>query len=132
MKHVKAEEIKTKIKKEFNLWAEGKYIDFWTINHILAGAVIAGVSVISSVPFWTIVIVLFSLTIVWEIYETIKNIRETIENKILDVIVAMVGFAIIYIVMNVQILNNVILVLIITLLFTILNILGYLNYRKTR
>ncbi|MFQ5661922.1 MAG: hypothetical protein ACE5F2_01580 [Candidatus Paceibacteria bacterium] len=96
MKHVKSKEIKKKIKKEFNLWSEGKYIDFWTVNHIWAGAVIAGVSVISSVPFWTSVIVLFSLTIVWEIYETIKNIRETIENRILDVIVAVVGFAVIY------------------------------------
>lgn len=122
--------LNTKIKKEFRLWAEGKHIDFWSINHTLAGAVIAGVSILSYVPFWTSVIVLFSLTIVWEIYETIKNIHETKENRVIDVIVAIVGFILMYIIMKAEILNNVILFSIITLSFITLNILGNMAYRR--
>lgn len=130
MKQVEAKKLKTKIKKEFHLWAEGNYIDFWTVNHILAGAVIAGVSVLSYVPLLTSVIVLFALTITWEIYETVKNIHETTKNRIIDVIVAVIGYVLMYFVMNAEILNNVILFTIITVSFVTLNILGNMAYRK--
>jgi len=130
MKRVEAKKLKEEIKKEFHLWAEGNYIDFWTVNHILAGAVIAGVSVLSYVPLLTSVIVLFALTITWEIYETVKNIHETVKNRIIDVIVAVIGYVLMYFVMNAEILNNVILFTIITVSFVTLNILGNMAYRK--
>ena len=122
--------LNTKIKKEFSLWTEGKHIDFWSVNHTLAGGVIAGVSILSYVPFWTSIIVLFSLTIIWEIYETVKDIHETTENRIVDVIVAVIGYVGMYTTMKAEVLNNVILFSIVTISFITLNILGNMAYRK--
>jgi hypothetical protein len=122
--------LNTKIKKEFYLWAEGKHIDFWSVNHTLAGGVIAGSTIFLNFSFWLSVAILLSLTIIWEIYETVKNIHETTKNRVIDVIVAVIGYILMYIVMNAEILNNVILFTVITISFVTLNILGNMAYRK--
>lgn len=128
MKPVK--KLNTKIKKEFRLWAEGKYIDFWTVNHTLAGIVIAGTVIFLNLPLWLSLIILFVLTISWEIYETVKNIHESEANRIIDVIVAIIGFIVMYILMMLDIFNNLALFSITTVLFVILNISGWLSYKK--
>lgn len=33
------------------IWDEGKYLDFWSINHVLGGGVLAGISIYTGIHF---------------------------------------------------------------------------------
>lgn len=97
-----ARKIKKKIQEKKELWrhliwTEGKYIDFWSIPHILIGFVI-GVLLIDLLKL-SFLISLFAVTIIkigWEIWEDKYLIKEQFTNKIFDVICGIIGFLIFY------------------------------------
>lgn len=111
------------------IWVNRRYIDLWSLNHLLTGGVIAGVSVLSSIPFWTSVIILFFLLFLWEVYEILIKIKETVANRVLDIVFGLIGYATMYIVMNLELLNNIMLFLIVTILFVIMNLWGWIAYK---
>jgi hypothetical protein len=86
------------MKKEwkYDIWGEGKYFDLWSINHILSGIVLAGLAIFVGVDFWLGLLIAFLIMLAWEIYELIKPIEEFIENRVIDMIVGILGFVIIY------------------------------------
>lgn len=122
--------MKHKSKKFYiKVWSDGRYVDLWSSTHFLAGAVITGFFVIADVPFWTGVIILFLLLIFWEIYEQIKKFRETITNTISDLILGLTGAAAMYITMDLEIFNNMMLFLVITVLCGLLLLWGWIAYK---
>lgn len=118
-------------RKEWSIkiWSDGNRIDLWSLNHFLAGCVIASISVLSSVPFWTSIIILFFLLFFWEVYEILKKFHETISNKVLDIALGLIGYIVIYIVMKLEIFNNIILFLITIISLTLLCLWGWIAYK---
>ena len=79
-----------------NIWKEGKYLDFWNVNHILAGCLLAFVSIFLNISFIISLIISFAIMLFWEIYEYHRVIKETLPNQILDIITGFIGFFIVY------------------------------------
>ena len=79
-----------------NIWKEGKYLDFWNVNHILAGCLLAFVSIFLNISFIISLIISFAIMLFWEIYEYHRVIKETLPNQILDIITGFIGFFVIY------------------------------------
>lgn len=122
--------MKHKSKKFYiKIWSDGEYIDLWSFVHFLTGGGIAGIFIVSHVPFLLGAITLFLLLSFWEVYEKSKKIRETTSNQIIDVIVGLLGGAIVYAVMDLEIFNNIILAIIITIITTTLVLWGWLAYK---
>lgn len=76
----------------YDIWENGKYLDFWSVNHTLAGCVIAGPLYYWSVPFIYSLGVSLVLIGGWEVYEVIYDIKETWQNRSTDIITGIIGF----------------------------------------
>ena len=74
-------------------------------------------------------IILFFLLFLWEVYEILVKIKETVANRVLDIVFGLIGYAAMYIVMNLELLNNILLFLIVTILFVIMNLWGWVAYK---
>ncbi|MBX2866672.1 hypothetical protein KTR10_01800 [Candidatus Kaiserbacteria bacterium] len=72
-------------------WEEGHLLDFWTVVHFLSGAVIGFFGEISLLSFKQVLIIGSILLVLWEVFEHVRGIRETIMNRIIDVIIAVIG-----------------------------------------
>jgi hypothetical protein len=84
-----------KIKRRINIWAEGRFIDLWTVVHFLTGVLLGFTLFIFDFPIpliWVFVVVLVFL-VLWELFEYIRKIKETAGNRIVDILIAVVGFA---------------------------------------
>jgi hypothetical protein len=73
-------------------WQKGRAFDLWSIPHFLFGVLMSflpeliGISVLSALALTII------LAMLWEIYEKFVDIRETVQNSLLDVILPIVAF----------------------------------------
>jgi hypothetical protein len=78
------------------LWKKGKYLDLWSLIHFVCGLVFGSIMVLFTGSFGLSFLVVFILKIVWEIYEFKTGIIEEVPNKILDVVVGLIGFVVFY------------------------------------
>ncbi|MFH1307699.1 MAG: hypothetical protein ABIH72_02515 [archaeon] len=113
-----------------SFWREGKYIDSWSIIHLLSGFGLGVILLlILKLPFLNTILVTISLLILAEILEPAK---ETIENRISDVLIGFLGFILAFIAyLN---LNKEILLITSTFMFLIwgtLNIIGWKTLIKS-
>lgn len=78
-------------------WKEGKYLDFWSIPHIIVGFLL-GFIFFDLLNFSMIIslAVVAILKIGWEIWEEKFLIKEVFSNKVFDVLCGIVGFLILY------------------------------------
>lgn len=79
-----------------NLFAEGVYVDMWTVPHLLLGVLTFVFFVdrrfrVRSAIFLTIAIAIF-----WEFFEMRVRVEEVLSNRIVDVLISVVGFYVIY------------------------------------
>lgn len=115
----------------YKLWKKNKYIDLWTAVHLFWGGFAGAFVYIFMVDFFMTSILLFLLiSIMWEVAEHYFNISfESIQNKILDVVLALIAFlAITQYVINQ---NNAFLVLwVMGFLFVVLNMVGAIVRKK--
>lgn len=75
-----------------DIWREGKWLDLWSVVHLLSGASVG--FVLYFFHFGTvasIILALFSF-ISYEMWEIIVKIEETPTNRFMDVVVGMVSF----------------------------------------
>lgn len=104
-------------------WAEGKYLDLWSLNHLLGGFLAAGWMYelgASDGLIWLITSVAF---IGWEVFEWIYKI-EHLTNQAMDVVTDYAGLGLFFVLApSVGILAAV------SAVFLVLEILGYLAYR---
>lgn len=73
-------------------WKEGRYIDLWSVNHILSGVVLAALLFNFSVGFWPAFIFATILFVGWEVYEVLVGIKEHTSNMVMDVVCDLAGF----------------------------------------
>ena len=93
---------KKKVPLIYQIWEEGKYLDLWNIPHFLIGILIGFALIFFSVPLIYSLIIVFLIKLSWEIYEHINVIKETIPNKILDIVTGLLGYLFIFYINNLR------------------------------
>lgn len=73
-------------------WKEGRYIDLWSLNHVLSGVVLASILFGFGVSFVTSVVIAFVLFVGWEVAEVALGIKEHTPNMVMDVVCDFAGF----------------------------------------
>ena len=75
-----------------DIWREGKWLDLWSVVHLLSGISIGlGFYFLRFGALASVALTLVSL-IAYEMWEMIVRIEETPTNRFMDVVVGMVGF----------------------------------------
>lgn len=114
----------------YNIFKNGKYLDLWSVNHTLAGVVIAGPLYYLSVSLTYSLIVALILIVGWEIYEIVFDIRETWQNRSTDIITGVIGFFFVwYMYPHFAIDTQISVYIFSTTIFLILEMWGYIAYR---
>lgn len=79
-----------------DIWREGKWLDLWSVVHLLSGASIGFVFHLLPFDARSSVIIVFLLLTGYEMWEKIVQIEETPTNRVMDVVVGMVSFLPVY------------------------------------
>jgi len=80
-----------------DLYKEGKYIDLWSVPHVLSGVILAIIFNHLGMSFWLNFILSIIIMTWWEFFEEhVLNAREFLTNKIMDVVTGVIGFIIVY------------------------------------
>ncbi len=72
-------------------WNEGRYFDRWMIVHFLVGVMGGFSNLYFTLTVPMVLLVGAALMALWEALEHAKGIREAWENRVLDVVVGLVG-----------------------------------------
>ena len=78
-------------------WNEGRFFDWWTVVHFLSGAVIGFVGEVLLFSFKDTFLIGFVLVVLWEVFEHMRGIRETLLNRVVDVVIAVIGMGLFFI-----------------------------------
>jgi hypothetical protein len=73
-------------------WMRGKAFDLWSIPHFLFGVLMAFVPYITGFSILTSLSLTLILAMAWEVYEKFKDIKETMQNSLLDILLPIVAF----------------------------------------
>lgn len=82
---------------KYRIWKEGRYLDLWNLPHFIIGVLLGFILISYNVSFANSLLIVFFIKLAWEIYEHLHVVKETIPNKILDVLTGVLGFLSIYI-----------------------------------
>lgn len=75
-----------------DIWREGKWLDLWSVVHVLSG-VSAGLALkILDLGIEASVIIAFLVFVLYEMWEAMVKIEETPQNRFMDVVVGMASF----------------------------------------
>ena len=75
-----------------NIWQEGKFIDLWSVVHVLTGFAISGGFIFLHVNPYIASAIAVGLFAGWEIFEPLVKIHEQSSNHVSDIIVDYLGF----------------------------------------
>ena len=80
------------------LWKRKKYIDLWTVPHILTGTILASFFYWLQFDFLLNILISTILLISWEFIEyfIILDVKEKLSNSISDILAGWLGFSIMY------------------------------------
>jgi hypothetical protein len=79
------------------IWQEGKYIDFWSIPHVIIGALLAWIFEFVGLNFYLNLGLSFGIMFGWEFFELyVLHAEEYLPNKVMDVVTGLIGFFIMY------------------------------------
>ena len=110
-------------------WKEGKYVDLWTINHILSGFLVAGWGSFLGFSLPTLFIIATVLFVGWEIIERYFTV-EHLPNQIMDVVFDYLGFGIFFLVVYAIPEGSYAVLICSTVLFVVLEVTGFRAYRQ--
>jgi hypothetical protein len=116
------------------LWAEGHYIDLWTIPHILAGILLCGYLYWLNVPLLINISITAVIVISWEFFEFhFLGVHEHLTNSLTDIIVALIGFIITHaLILKYSIEAFLPYLFSLTVIYIILNGWGFLAYKRKK
>jgi hypothetical protein len=77
-------------------WEEGKYFDLWMVVHALAGMVLGFATLLFLESRILAYVIGFILLVINEVAEKYFKIHEAPENRVLDIVVGIIFFAIAY------------------------------------
>ena len=109
-------------------WSEGKYVDLWSLVHLLAGFHAASLlRLVGLSLFWTGSITLLALA-AYEVVEKVANVEEHATNRLTDIVFGIAGAAISLEVAQAD--PGRFVYVASTVVFTMLNFLGWRAWRK--
>lgn len=114
-------------------WQKGKAFDLWSIPHFLFGILTAFLPALTDLSFLTALALTIILGMLWEIYEKFVDIKETIQNSLLDIILPIVAFTLTSYVLRIYSFHREELLVVATAVFIVYaftNISGWLAYRR--
>ena len=77
-------------------WLKGGGFDLWSIPHFLFGVLMGMLPLLTGVSFVMGCVFTAFLAVSWEVFEkSILRVRETTQNVILDVVLALLGYALV-------------------------------------
>lgn len=79
-----------------NLYAEGVYIDMWTLTHFLFGVILFFPFTIKKVNIYIQIILTFLVAFFWEVFEISVKIIEYPTNRVVDIFVTVLGLILFY------------------------------------
>jgi len=123
----------TDVKPKRDWWQKGRAFDLWSIPHFLFGVLMAFVPQLIGVSFLTALSLTLILAMCWEIYEKFMDIKETIQNSLLDVILPVVAFTLTSYLLLIYPLHyddSLVLMSAVLALYTFTNVSGWLAYRR--
>ncbi|MEI6650452.1 MAG: hypothetical protein WCL23_03405 [Candidatus Moraniibacteriota bacterium] len=103
-------------------------IDFWSIPHFLFGSVMALVAASFEYPFPATFAVTLVVAILWERFEQEEGIKESIHNRMADVVLPLIAFVATYFYTHLVAIEHerrIALLTVVTLVFFLVNYLGW-------
>ncbi|MFA7252683.1 MAG: hypothetical protein WC027_02395 [Candidatus Paceibacterota bacterium] len=88
-----------------SIWKEGKYLDLWSLPHFLVGIILGHIFIYFGLDLAIALVATLIIKIAWEIYEHKYVTIEAVPNKILDVVVGIIGLIVIYIYNDYSLIN---------------------------
>jgi hypothetical protein len=73
-------------------WQRGRGLDLWSIPHFLFGVLTGMLSPLIGMPLLAALALTLILALLWELYEKLVGIRETILNILFDITLPVVAF----------------------------------------
>lgn len=89
-----------------DIWREGKYIDLWSVPHVLSGMGLGFAPLIFAGPPVLLWLAALALLVAWEVFEASVGIVEQRTNSVVDVIIGMIGFAFIWVLLPMMSFEN--------------------------
>ncbi|MDO8576386.1 MAG: hypothetical protein Q7R90_03660 [bacterium] len=75
-----------------DIWREGKWVDLWSVVHLLSGVSVAFAIARLGFGFPASAVIAFLLFVAYELWEAMVKIHETPQNRSMDVVAGMVSF----------------------------------------
>ena len=75
-----------------DIWREGKWVDLWSVVHLLSGVSTAFAITWLGFGFAASAVIAFLLFVAYELWEAMVKIHETPQNRSMDVVAGMVSF----------------------------------------
>lgn len=75
-----------------DIWREGKWIDLWSVVHLLSGASFGFALAVFDLGAIASIIIALLVFVLYEMWEAMVKIIETPQNRFMDVVVGMVSF----------------------------------------
>lgn len=114
-------------------WQKGRAFDLWSIPHFLFGILMAFLPPLTGISLLTALALTLILAMLWEIYEKFVQIRETVQNSLLDIILPIVAFTLTSYILRIysfQYNDLLVIAIAVLVLYTFTNISGWLAYRR--
>ena len=75
-------------------WAEGRVFDLWMIVHFLSGLTGGFSNVLFGLSTRGVYVLGVSMLLIWEAIEHVRQVRESWENRVLDILVGVAGISV--------------------------------------
>ncbi|MFA6414491.1 MAG: hypothetical protein WC217_01975 [Candidatus Paceibacterota bacterium] len=114
-------------------WQKGRAFDLWSIPHFLFGILMAFLPYLVGISFLTALALTLILAMLWEVYEKFVDIKETVQNSLLDIILPIVAFTLTSYVLRIYAFRSdeiVVGAVAVGLLYLFTNVSGWLAYRR--
>lgn len=70
---------------------EGRFFDLWMLVHVVAGFAGASTNVFWGLSVRQVYLIAFAMMVAWEGAEWLAGVRESWENRLLDIVVGLIG-----------------------------------------
>jgi hypothetical protein len=74
------------------IWEKKKFFDLWSIPHLIFGSLFAFTPFLFDVSINLSFFIMITLALLWEVYEKIIDIRETVWNILIDILLPIIAF----------------------------------------
>lgn len=116
-----------------DFWQKGRAFDLWSIPHFLFGMIMAFLPFVTPISLIASFSLMLLLALLWEIYEKIIHINETVTNNLFDVLLPVISFVFLAMFLEKSDINHstIIVLLIATIIiYLFTNISGWFAFKR--